>query len=205
MSISTSRGSYHHGDLRNALLDAGAAVAHDVGSEALSLREVARRAGVSHTAAYNHFADKNDLLRGLAIRAFDQLGEELGAVAPTGSLEDSAAAYLRFALGHPAEFRFMFQRSLCMPEGKFDPLEEAGKKAQNVLHRQVVQLQARGRVAPGDPNDIVLAVWSQVHGITTILLETPAFKSTSAEVAEPLARSGVKALLQGIGPGQAAG
>lgn len=199
MSTSSSRASYHHGDLRNALLDAGAAVAHDVGSEALSLREVARRAGVSHTAAYNHFADKNDLLRGLALRAFDQLATELAAGGSEPSLEDSAAVYLRFALSHPAEFRFMFQRSLCMPEGEFDPLEEAGKKAQGVLRDQVVRLQKQGRLVRGDPDDIVLAVWSQVHGITTIVLETPVFKSTSAEVTEHLARRGVRALLEGVG------
>lgn len=200
--MSTSdRATYHHGDLRNALLDAGSAVAHELGAEALSLREVARRAGVSHTAAYNHFADKNDLLRGLAVRAFEQLAEELQAAAdaPDASLENSAAAYIRFAMSHSAEFRFMFQRSLCMPDGEFDPLAGAGMVAQDVLRGQILLLQANGELVAGNPEDLVLAAWSQVHGITTIVLETPVFKSVSVEVAEHLARQGMRALIDGIG------
>lgn len=196
-----ARTTYHHGDLRNALLDAGSAVARDVGAEALSLREVARRAGVSHTAAYNHFADKTDLLRGLAIRAFEQLAADLQEVVDTGvqSLEDLGVAYLRFATTHQAEFRFMFQRSLCMPEGVPDPLGEASLASQNVLRDHLVTLQEAGRIGPGDPDALTLAVWSQIHGLTTIVLETPAFKSLPTDAAEELARDGLSRLVAGIG------
>jgi AcrR family transcriptional regulator len=201
MSTSEARQRYHHGDLRNALLDAGSAVAHDVGADALSLREVARRAGVSHTAAYNHFADKNDLLRGLAIRAFDELAIELDAATSAGGppLEEIAVTYLRFAFAHAAEFRFMFQRSLCMPEGVFDPLEVAQRASQAVLRAEIVRLQSAGELGQTDPDDMLLTVWSQVHGITTIVLETPVFKSAEPEAAEHLARQGIRALIAGIG------
>ncbi len=201
MSTSESRQRYHHGDLRNALLDAGSAVAHDVGADALSLREVARRAGVSHTAAYNHFADKNDLLRGLAIRAFDELAIELDAATSAGGppLEELAVTYLRFAFAHAAEFRFMFQRSLCMPEGVFDPLEVAQRASQAVLRAEILRLQSAGELGQSDPDDMLLTVWSQVHGITTIVLETPVFKSAEPEAAEYLARQGIRALIAGIG------
>ena len=201
MSTLESKQSYHHGDLRNALLDAGSAVAQEVGSEGLSLRGVARRAGVSHTAAYNHFADKNDLLRGLAVRAFDELAIELDAATSAGSapLEEIAVTYLRFAFAHAAEFRFMFQRSLCMPEGVYDPLEVAQRESQGVLRAEIVRLQSTGELKQADPDEVLLTVWSQVHGITTIVLETPVFKSAQPEAAEYLARQGIRALIAGIG------
>ena len=200
-SKAEARTTYHHGDLRNALLDAGSAVARDVGSEALSLREVARRAGVSHTAAYNHFADNTDRLRGLAIRAFEQLATDLREVVDTGvlSLEDLGVAYLRFAATHQAEFRFMFQRSLCMPEGVPDPLGEASLASQNVLRDYLVTLQEAGLIGAGDPDSLTLAVWSQIHGLTTIVLDTPAFKSLPTDAAEELAREGISKLVTGIG------
>ncbi|MBG6056379.1 AcrR family transcriptional regulator [Salinibacterium sp. CAN_S4] len=197
MSTSEARTPYHHGDLRNALLDAGARVAHDVGPEALSLREVARRAGVSHTAAYNHFADRNDLLRGIAIRAFGELTAAL-ETAETDSLEASAIAYLQFATSHSAEFRFMFQKSLCMPEGVFDPLEAAAQPPRAVLRKTIVRLQEAGELKPGDPDDVLLVAWSQIHGLTTIVLETPAFKGISEEDAEHLLKAGMRALMAGL-------
>lgn len=180
------------------MLDAAAEVARDRGPDALTLREVARRAGVSHTAAYNHFADKNDLLRGLAVRAFDELHADLAAVAGQG-LDSLAVVYLRFAWRHRTEFRFMFSRALCMPEGVPDPLEVASRDAESVLRQEVVAEQERGVVAAGDPDQVLLAVWAQVHGLTTIVLETPAFKSLPLDAAEALARQQIRVLLDGLG------
>lgn len=166
----------------------------------MTLREVARVAGVSHTAAYNHFADKNDLLRGLAIRAFDVLAGDLRRAVSVSdaSLETAGTAYLRFAFENQVEFRFMFRRDLCMPAGTPDPLEVASRAAQDVLQAFIVSLQDSGRLRQGDPDAIALAVWSQIHGITTIVIETPAFKSISMEGAEQLARDGLRRLSAGI-------
>lgn len=201
-ATASTRRRYHHGDLRNALLEAGRAMAHEAGPDALTLRAVARAAGVSHAAAYNHFIDKNDLLRGLAIAAFDDLAEGLRAAIATADvgLEDIGVLYLRFALDNPVEFRFMFRRELCMPEGEPDPLEVASRRSQDVLRDRLAELQHEGRLAAGDLDDLLLAAWSQMHGITTIILETPAFTSIPRAAAEALARRSMEVLRAGVGP-----
>lgn len=202
MSTSTEKSSYHHGDLRNALLDAAAAAAREVGPDALTLREVARRAQVSHTAAYNHFSDKRDLLRGLAVRAFVELGNRLTAAASRDGAEiaDIALVYLRFAWQFPTEFRFMFQRSLCMPEGEADPIEIASRSSRGVLRDVVASSQANGRMRQGDVEDVALACWAHIHGVTTIVLETPAFKSIPLDGAEATLLGSLRLLLDGLGP-----
>ena len=192
---------YHHGDLRNALLSSARDVARELGSERVTLREVARRAGVTHTAAYNHFENRTDLLRGLAVDAFTRLASDMRHVSESEALglEDLCVAYLRFALANPAEFEFMFRRSLCMPEGVFDPIEDASRESQQILLDQVMRQQNAGQLAAGEPSDLALVVWSQIHGISTIVLQTPAFKSLSPEGAEHLARQGIRAIVAGIG------
>jgi AcrR family transcriptional regulator len=200
-SPSTGGTHYHHGDLRNALLDSARAVARDLGADQITLREVARRAGVSHTAAYNHFADRTDLLRGLAVQAFLRLAREMNAVTESGKLglEDMCVAYLKFALANSAEFELMFRRSLCMPDGVVDPVEDSSRASQQILLECIVRLQDAGQLGESDPADLVLVVWSQIHGLTTIVIDTPALKSLSAEGAEHLARQGIRTLIAGIG------
>src|SRR5690349_3579164 len=96
--------TYHHGDLRPALLKAAGRVLEKEGPAALSLRELARRAGVSHNAPYRHFADREALLAALAADGFRMLGEVLGVA----SSRHRGEAYVRFALEHPQLFRLMF-------------------------------------------------------------------------------------------------
>src|SRR5258706_16100220 len=105
MSTSKRRkAAYHHGDLRPALLRAAEDVMGKQGLEALTLRDVARRAGVSHNAPYRHFKDRNALLAALAEDGFRALGKALEG--KSGSL--MGEAYVRFGLANPARFRLMF-------------------------------------------------------------------------------------------------
>ena len=200
-SSSSGKSAYHHGDLRNALLEAARALAHEVGPDSITLREVARRAGVSHTAAYHHFADKNDLLRALAVQAFYDLSAIQASRIAAGAdlattLEGLTVDYLAFATDRRAEFSFMWRRELCMPDGEPDALKDA-----QLASQETVTAYLRTRVGldlTADPDLATLAYWSLSHGFATIVLETPAFKHAPAEQIDFLARTMVGQLLAGI-------
>ncbi|WES63669.1 TetR/AcrR family transcriptional regulator [Microbacter sp. GSS18] len=184
--MSTSSG-YHHGDLRNALLETASHIAAEGDPDALTLRAVARRAGVSHAAAYRHFADKRDLLQALALRGFAALGDAMASAGDGAepTLADVAAAYVRFARGHRVEFRLMYDRALCAPPGAPDPLADAGARALAGLEEF---LGTRCGVPADVREDAALAVLSQMHGLATLILETPALKDVDDARADALAR-----------------
>ena len=194
---------YHHGNLRSALLGAARDLATELGADSITLREVARRAGVSHTAAYHHFADKNDLLRALAVQAFLDLQqlqtERIAAGGNLGeTLEGLAVDYLRFATARRAEFSFMWRRELCMPDGEPDPLKDVQLASQQLVTDFLVSRRGIDLAATADPNLATLAYWSLSHGFTNIVLETPAFKHAPDEQLDFLARATVQQLLVGI-------
>ncbi len=156
--------SYHHGDLRRALLTATAAAIADKGPTALSLRDLARRAGVSHAAPAHHFGDKAGLLTALAAEGYAMLADTLDAAG--GDLLDSGVAYVRFAVEHRAHFEVMFQPGLYHPD---DPeVAAARERADGSL---ATALSAR----PGHPHDedteaSQLAAWSVAHGFAALWL-----------------------------------
>ncbi|AWN23593.1 TetR/AcrR family transcriptional regulator [Deinococcus irradiatisoli] len=198
---------YHHGDLRRALLDAARALAAEGGVEALTLREVARQAGVSAAAPYHHFSDKNDLLRAVATEAFERLAQRMTEAAQRTDdhvmrLEEIGLAYVEFAFAQPAEFRFMFRHELCLPPGVPDPLEQAGQAAYAVLLTAVEEAQRAGRLRSGTPGSelptLGLTLWSAVHGLSTLLLESPLSKTSTPESGQHLARSVIGNVLRGV-------
>jgi AcrR family transcriptional regulator len=130
------------------------------GLEALTLRDMARRAGVSHNAPYRHFKDRNALLAALAEDGFRALGKALEGKSgyPMGE------AYVRFGLAHPARFRLMFGGSLRLSE--HPGLREASCRAYDALLQAV---RARGDLS--DPEAAAAAAWSLVHGLANLLLD----------------------------------
>src|SRR6516162_2006808 len=100
---------YHHGDLRPALLRAAVEAIGEAGPAAVSLRQVARRAGVTHAAAAYHFGDKAGLLTAVAAEGYRLLGEALAAARSAGSFLDVGVAYVRFAVDHRAHFEVMYR------------------------------------------------------------------------------------------------
>ncbi|HET7198311.1 MAG TPA: TetR/AcrR family transcriptional regulator [Burkholderiales bacterium] len=152
--------TYHHGDLRPALLRAAARVLEKEGPAALSLRSLARRAGVSHNAPYRHFADREALLAALAAEGYRMLGEALAGASGRAIGE----AYLRFALAHPQRFRLMFGGHL--PMARHRELAAAAARP----HQALVDA-FRAEPSIGDAEQAAAAAWSLVHGLAHLLLD----------------------------------
>lgn len=182
--------SYHHGNLRQALLDAAKELAAENTIDSITLREVARRAGVSHAAPYHHFADKRALLRAIALNAFTELNIKLQLqhLEPKAKLYAIGLEYIRFALAHPTEFRFMFRKNLCEPKGTPDELTNTANQSFEILIEAVRALQATGLVTAGSPQELALVVWSAIHGLASLLIEAPI-------IAEPITDSSLEQLM----------
>jgi len=155
MSTSTP---YHHGSLPPALLKAAGKILEKEGVGGLSLREIARRAGVSHNAPYRHFPDREALLVALATEGFALLRERLESHAG----HESAAAYVRFALDHPQRFRLMFGGQVAFD--RYPELREEANAAYAGLEKQFSQYGAEAGVAAA-------AAWALVHGLSHLLLD----------------------------------
>ena len=168
-TLSTSR-RYHHGELGPALLAAALSLLAEDGVEALSLRAVARRAGVSAMAPYRHYADKNALVAAVAAHGFVALGDALraadGAAQPGRALVAQAVAYVRYALANPMLFRLMFGAK--RPDALPDPaLEAAGAATYAVLSRRVA-----AETPPEQDRDArTIGCWSLVHGLALLFLD----------------------------------
>jgi AcrR family transcriptional regulator len=168
---------YHHGELRQALIAAALERLEADGLEALSLREVARRLGVSHAAPAHHFPDKRALLAALAANGFSILADAMERASsragehPVRRLTAAGVAYVRFALARPRLFRLMFGSDFDERDRSTE-LAQAGDRAFGVLLEAVqVVLQARGDYDPDRHVLIVAAAWSSVHGLATLAID----------------------------------
>lgn len=168
--------AYHHGDLRRALLDAALAVVVEAGPAALSLRDVARRAGVSHNAPYRHFADKAALVAALAEEGFRLLTAAMQAeAARRGPREQDrflglAVAYVAFAIQQPGHFRVMFGQEAA-DKARYPAVLAAEREAFDCCVGAIAACQAAGDVRQGDPQAFAMAAWSLVHGVAGLYLD----------------------------------
>jgi AcrR family transcriptional regulator len=164
---------YHHGNLRKVLIEAGLKLIAKKGVDALTLREIGARVGVSRMAPYRHFTDKQDLLKAIRKAGFDQFAEALEAARSDPRLpfferlQGMALAYVRFAAEYPAHYEVMFGSSF-RPAGR----EESGDRAFSILVETVREGQELGEIKDGDPVMFANALWAQVHGISTLGIET---------------------------------
>lgn len=174
------RDSYHHGSLRPALIREARALLDEGGPTAVSLREAARRAGVSPTATYRHFRDKNALLAAVAAEGFDAFTEKLAAsVAGRRPFAEMGRAYVLFALEHPGLFRLMFSPLMAKRERHPD-LDAASGRAFAALQAAAgehgtpppVAALAGGHSAPSlSAEAAAITAWSLAHGLAHLLLD----------------------------------
>jgi AcrR family transcriptional regulator len=150
---------YHHGDLRTALVAAAVDAIEEGGATAMSLRDVARRAGVTHTAAAYHFGDKAGLLAAVAIEGYRQLAADLlAAREQQRSFLEMGIAYVRFALSQPAYFEVMYH------PGLYDASDPAVRDAR----AETAALLYGSRDATNEQTLFGIAAWSIVHGFATL-------------------------------------
>jgi AcrR family transcriptional regulator len=167
------RRPYHHGNLREALLQGALRAIAELGPAAFTLREVARRAGVSHNAPYRHFRDKDALLAAVAAQGFRELTRamrEAGERQPKAldRLKQSGLAYVAFALRRPEHFTVMFDAPV---RGSKDPeYAQASQEAFNTLVNYIRNCQEEGQLPGGNTLERALYAWSLVHGIAKLVI-----------------------------------
>jgi AcrR family transcriptional regulator len=163
---------YHHGNLREALLHLAEKTLEKGGVQSISLRELSRELGVSHTSPRRHFADKQALLDALALRGFERFDETLGRAAGKpgqhfqGRLTKLARAYVGFALKHPALLSLMFEA-----KHRSDALRdilEASERTFAHAPALFAEAQAAGEVVPGDPSRLAVVVFSSLLGLISM-------------------------------------
>jgi AcrR family transcriptional regulator len=175
------RRAYHHGNLRAALIEAGLELIEQKGVQALTLREIGARVGVSRSAAYRHFKDKAGLLGEISEAGFTQFADALAAARDSARPDFASRfstmgiAYIRFAQEHRAHFEVMFG-PLDFPRAS-----PQGARAFAVLENTIREGQQSGDVREGDPTALARLVWSLVHGISMLRLERDLAKPGGAK------------------------
>lgn len=171
---------YHHGDLRDALLREGLEIVGEAGAEGLRVRELARRVGVSHAAAYRHFKGREDLLNAIAIEGFSALtaavqaaGEQ--ASTPEARLSLGVQAYMDHAQAHPARYRLMFSRGA-------DPLTHPALAAAAGASFMLLVADATS-LGHRDPHRAATMAWATLHGLAHLSLDGLIAVDTAADLA----------------------
>jgi AcrR family transcriptional regulator len=185
--MSTSRRAYHHGDLPRALVRAAIAILDKQGLAAVTLRKVARKAGVSHGAPYRHFPSLERLFAAVADEGFRQLGEALKDRAPA----EKGEAYVAFALARPALFRMMFSGAV------------GASDASRAVYQSLVEA-LRAQRDLGQPERAAAAAWALVHGLSTLLLDGHLQQLAASTGRESVARAVLGAVRFAAGPQRSA-
>jgi AcrR family transcriptional regulator len=174
--MSSKRMTYHHGDLRRQLIQTAETLIAKQGVEAISMRTLSREIGVSHTAAYRHFQDKQELLRALAQNGFAALAQRLERVAaqwrdnPLAHILAQGKAYIDFALENPSRYRIMFGPILI--HNRIEPeFNQAVRQAFTPLLSAIAQGQQRKEIRNDNVLELASMCWSLVHGFSQSIID----------------------------------
>lgn len=196
--------SYHHGNLREALMRATLDLIVEKGIAGVTFAEAARRAGVSAAAPYRHFRDRDELLAAVATVGFERLADALGAAwqggrpTPAAAYERVGRAYLDFARRNPAEYAAMFESGL--PAEAHEGLKQAGDRAFGAL-REAAEVLVAHIPGPGRPPALMVALhtWSLAHGIASLFGRADNARRKLPMGPEELLEAGFLVYLKGLG------
>ncbi|MBL9013421.1 MAG: TetR/AcrR family transcriptional regulator [Myxococcales bacterium] len=183
------KAAYHHGDLRAALLRATTALVKRSGPEAVTMRAVAARAGVSEAAPYHHFADKRELLAAAAAEGFRALGAAMAAAAP--GLVGLGEASIRFALAERGYYRLILGAHVA----ELDLAANPETRAAGVAARELVEARIRTELPGEDVRRVFHLLWAQLHGTASLFVERELGADVTEADAIALARDGVARLV----------
>lgn len=195
---------YHHGNLREALMQATLALIAEKGVAGVTFAEAARRAGVSAAAPYRHFRDRDELLAAVATAGFDRLAQALeaawqkGRPTPAQAYERVGRAYLDFARRHPADYAAMFEAGL--PAEAHEGLKQAGDRAFGVL-REAAEVLVSHIPGPGRPPALMVALhtWSLAHGVASLFGRADNARRKLPMAPEDLLEAAFLVYLKGLG------
>ena len=201
VTSATDERPYHHGDLRAALLEHAGRILRTEGLEALTLRAVARAAGVSQTAPYRHFADRRALMGAIAADGFRELSRAMGEAMAQGAGREGfkgiAFAYVRFARANPALYRVMFGPEVAntadLPE-----LATTSRASLAFVQAGLEQLQRAGLVNEGDAAIMAIDLWAALHGLVSLILDGQA-ETVTADI-DALVESMAQLVMFGLAP-----
>lgn len=208
MSNGARERAYHHGNLRAELLEAAIAQLEQVPAEQLSLRAVARSLGVSQTAPYRHFCDKDALFAAMATRGYQQLLQSLqdalagAGIAAAAQLRALAVAYVDFAATHERLFKLMFG-PLVQPVDNHPELRQVSRETLGLVQTILEHGMARGEFRRQDITYLANAAWAGIHGMATLRIDAPVLFQRYVEPERQISLA-VDTFLAGIGPGATA-
>ena len=207
---------YHHGDLRRAIVTAALEILGETQSVEFSLRELARRAGVSHNAPYKHFAEKSDLLAAVSAAGFERLAARIvdqiaRVTAPQAQLFVMLRSYIRFGVDNPALYRLMFGGYLSGPDSSRPAIERAAAEKMGELFQRAITDGALGHPIANSTRNArkiagaILTCWSLAHGLTLLMVDgLVGPREKSDKLCESLVQSiidGLKASVPPLPPG----